>query len=255
MNRWSIALSLLTLLGPSAYAHPKPAQEARSDDTVHVVRPGESLSVIARRYGVNAKALAEANRLARPYRLRVGQKLVIPGKTDLRAGGESSPPPPPAPPASYVLEKPSFNGLAPAFIWPVEGYVSSEFGRRRRGWHAGIDIRADAGTPIFAAAAGTVYYSGWERRYGLVVKIQHAENFVTVYAHNLQMFVDVGDEVDQGQVIATVGRTGRATAYHLHFEVQNNGKVYNPLHFLAEREVSAGPEADTQPEDDDENGE
>lgn len=154
-----------------------------------------------------------------------------------------------------VLAAPDLDGRTPEFGWPVEGPVSSQFGRRRGGWHAGIDIQAEVGAPIFAAAPGTVYYSGWEKRYGLVVKIHHVDDFATVYAHNLQIFVEVGDEVSRGQVIGTVGRTGRASSYHLHFEIRNNGKVYNPLHLLPVREVYAEPEAASQPEDDDEDGE
>ncbi len=254
MKRWALALGLFTLVAPvSSSAQEKPARATIDRNTVHVVRPGETLSAIAKRYGVAATALATANGLTRPDRLRVGQKLVLPGKKnppDPRLASK-----PPSPPVHFVLEQPSFNGLAPRFIWPVEGLVSSEFGRRRSGWHAGVDIRAEVGTPIFAAAAGTVYYVGWESRYGLVVKIQHPNEFVTVYAHNLQTFVETGDEVYQGQVIATVGRTGQASAYHLHFEIRNNGKVYNPLYLVPEREILSASEATTQPEDDDENAE
>jgi murein DD-endopeptidase MepM/ murein hydrolase activator NlpD len=271
MIRRSLALGLLVLMVPTAgYAHPQ-ARQATKSKTVHVVRSGETLALLAKRYGSSVKALAEANRLVQPDRLRVGQQIVIPEKEDHTVaqapekqasqggGAPAQTVRTPAqsvgstgaltPPRYFVFSTPDFDGRAPAFGWPVAGPVSSQFGRRRSGWHAGIDIKAEVGTPVFAAASGTVYYSGWEKRYGLVVKIQHAEGFVTVYAHNLQNFVETGDEVARGQVIGTIGRTGRASSYHLHFEIRNNGKVYNPLHFLPPPEVAAELEEATQPEE------
>jgi len=127
---------------------------------------------------------------------------------------------------------PDFVEAAPPFLWPVEGPVSSTFGRRRSGWHRGIDITADRGAVIFAAAAGVVVTSGIEYRYGRVVKIEHDDGYVTVYAHNDENLVRVGMRVAAGDPIATVGRTGRATADHLHFEIRRNDAVYNPLYLL-----------------------
>ena len=115
------------------------------------------------------------------------------------------------------------------------------------GRRAGIDIKAEVGTPIQAAAAGIVIFSGWERLYGRVVKVEHDHAFVTVYAHNLHNFVETGDEVVQGRVIGTVGRTGRATTPHLHFEVRNNGRFFNPLFLLPEREIQNQTD-DAEPE-------
>jgi murein DD-endopeptidase MepM/ murein hydrolase activator NlpD len=114
----------------------------------------------------------------------------------------------------------------------VDGPVSSTFGRRRLGWHRGIDIQADLGMPVLAAAPGLVIASGYEMRYGRVVKIEHANGFVTVYAHNAENFVEVGDRIGGGQRIAAIGRTGRATAHHLHFEIRQAGLAYNPLYLL-----------------------
>jgi murein DD-endopeptidase MepM/ murein hydrolase activator NlpD len=149
---------------------------------------------------------------------------------------------------------PEFNGRSIDFAWPVMGPVLSGFGRRRSGWHAGVDIRAEVGTPILAAAPGTVYFSGWERSYGRVLRVEHDNGFTTVYAHNLQNFVEAGDRVEMGTVIGTVGRSGRATAYHLHFEIRHEGMVYNPLYLLPARDVALarGEEPPEPPEDDDE---
>jgi murein DD-endopeptidase MepM/ murein hydrolase activator NlpD len=97
---------------------------------------------------------------------------------------------------------------------------------------AGVDIRAEAGTPVVAAARGVVYASGWEGSYGWVVKIDHDDGFSTIYAHNLQNLVEVGDSVEAGAVIGLVGRSGRASGPHLHFELRRDGMAYNPLFLL-----------------------
>ena len=86
--------------------------------------------------------------------------------------------------------------------------------------------------------------SGWERAYGRVVKIWHLNDLMTVYAHNLENLAKVGDWVEQGQVIATVGSTGRATAPHLHFEIRLNGRKYNPVFWLPEVDAIAAPVRD-----------
>ena len=134
-------------------------------------------------------------------------------------------------PASLRLTIPEFAD-PPLFSWPVEGSISSNFGRRRRGWHRGLDIVAPPGTPVIASAAGLVIASGVEARYGRVVKIAHDGGFVTVYAHNTTNTVDVGEWVAAGQLIGTVGKSGRASAEHLHFEIRHEGYAYNPLYLL-----------------------
>jgi murein DD-endopeptidase MepM/ murein hydrolase activator NlpD len=131
-----------------------------------------------------------------------------------------------------VLAEPDFQEARIPLGWPVEGPVVSTFGRRARGWHAGIDISAELGSQIQAAAAGTVVFSGWIRAYGQIVKIQHSGGFITLYAHNTKNLVEEGEDVEAGQVIATVGRSGDASGPHVHFEVRRDGKAYNPLHLL-----------------------
>ena len=100
------------------------------------------------------------------------------------------------------------------------------------GWHRGIDIKAERGAVVFAAATGLVVTSDREPRYGRVVKIEHDGGFLTVYAHNEENLVEAGMRVSAGDPIATIGRTGRATAHHLHFEIRRDGSVYNPLYLL-----------------------
>ena len=135
-------------------------------------------------------------------------------------------------PKGLELTVPDFVDAAPPFAWPVEGPITSTFGRRRSAWHRGIDIKADRGAVVFAAAAGTVVTSDVEPRYGRVVKIEHEDGFVTVYAHNQENLVEPGMKVSAGDPVAIIGRTGRATSEHLHFEIRRNGAVYNPLYLL-----------------------
>jgi murein DD-endopeptidase MepM/ murein hydrolase activator NlpD len=119
------------------------------------------------------------------------------------------------------------------FIWPVRGSVISRFGSRRfAGWHHGVDIKAPPGTPIRAAAPGTVTFSGRQSSYGRTIKIAHANGLSTVYAHNSANFVKAGDPVKAGTPIGAVGRTGRATTNHVHFEIRSKGVAKNPLPLL-----------------------
>ncbi|MCL2009306.1 MAG: M23 family metallopeptidase [Synergistaceae bacterium] len=123
-------------------------------------------------------------------------------------------------------------------IWPLDGKVSSGFGRRgRRGFHAGIDIPMPSETPIVAATDGVVLLisTSRERRYrgyGNAVLIDHGDGIVTLYAHCSRINVEKGQEVRQGDVVAFVGRTGRATTAHLHFEIRKNGKPVDPIPYL-----------------------
>lgn len=119
------------------------------------------------------------------------------------------------------------------FTWPVEGKIISQFGKRRNRLHNGIDIRAQKGDPIHAAYSGIICFSGWGGRgYGRLIIIEHENSLRTYYAHNLNNLVEKGEYVEKGQMIALVGRSGRASNYHLHFEVRNSNKPINPLHFL-----------------------
>ena len=121
---------------------------------------------------------------------------------------------------------------APRLEWPLNGRVTSEYGRRGRRHHDGIDIGAPRGTEVRVAADGRVAYVGSLRGYGRMIMVQHADGFVTVYAHNALQHVRVGTPVRSGDIIATVGRTGRTTGPNLHFEVRRDNVAYDPLAFL-----------------------
>ena len=129
---------------------------------------------------------------------------------------------------------PSINGVLLASL-PVNGYVSSRFGnvsRIRSGAHTGLDIAASTGTPIKAAAAGTVTFSGTKRAYGKMIVISHGNGIETYYGHCSKLYVEVGDKVSQGETIAAVGSTGNSTGPHLHLEIRVNGVAYNPQNYV-----------------------
>jgi murein DD-endopeptidase MepM/ murein hydrolase activator NlpD len=112
--------------------------------------------------------------------------------------------------------------------WPVAGRVTSEYGYRWGRLHAGIDIAAPSGTPIGAAIAGTVIYSGWQSGYGNVVIISHGGGLSTLYGHQSRLGVSLGQVVGQGQIIGYVGSTGHSTGPHVHFETRYGGVARNP---------------------------
>ena len=109
------------------------------------------------------------------------------------------------------------------FIWPVHGVVTSGFGWRWGRMHEGIDIAVGNGTPVVAAAAGTVIVAGWLGGYGNLVVVDHGNGIATAYGHNTGVTVGIGQSVAQGQLIAYSGNTGHSTGPHVHFEVRVNG--------------------------------
>ena len=269
-SRWVGIVAVLTSavgLAPSA------TSAAALSGTAHEVRRSETLSGIARRYGISVREIVSANRLPGPRaRLQAGSRLTIPdakserrGDANPRASARSAPRAKRAalvspsardffalPPANLLLGIPDFAGPVPEFAWPIDGAVSSNFGWRWRAWHRGVDIVALEGSPIYAAAAGVVVASGIEPRYGRVVKIEHDGGFMTVYAHNLTNSVEIGHRVAAGQEIGNVGQTGRASSAHLHFEIRHEGRVVNPLYLLPLPPRVATEESAVEPEDDDE---
>lgn len=120
-----------------------------------------------------------------------------------------------------------------SFIRPCSGYLSSRYGYRWGRTHAGIDIGAGTGTPIYAADGGVITMSGWNGGYGKMIAINHENGYVTYYAHCSRLLYNAGKRVAKGDVIAYVGNTGRSTGPHLHFEVRLNGSTRNPLNYVS----------------------
>lgn len=142
--------------------------------------------------------------------------------------------------SSYAVAATGMNtstkkvSLGISLIRPVSGTVTSRFGSRWGSTHKGIDIGAPKGTPIKAAAGGTVTVAqyGYSGGYGNYVIISHGNGVQTVYGHCNTLNVKVGQKVSQGEVIATVGNTGRSTGNHLHLEIRINGVAQNPQNYL-----------------------
>jgi murein DD-endopeptidase MepM/ murein hydrolase activator NlpD len=119
-----------------------------------------------------------------------------------------------------------------ALSWPVNAPITSSFGWRWGRMHEGIDLGAAYGSPIAAAAAGTVIYAGWLGGYGNLTVIDHGGGLSTAYGHQSSIGVSVGQHVEQGEIIGNVGSTGHSTGPHLHFEVRVNGQAVDPLGYL-----------------------
>lgn len=125
--------------------------------------------------------------------------------------------------------------LGISLIKPVSGVISSRFGVNssiRSSSHTGLDIATSTGTPIKAAASGTVTFSGWKGSYGYLLVITHSNGVQTYYGHCSKLYFTAGQTVTQGETIAAVGSTGNSTGPHLHFEIRVNGIAYNPQNYL-----------------------
>ncbi len=231
---------LVIVLMMSACLHPKNPWSNYPYFLVPV-KAGDTLAAISDAYDVPVSVLQIMNEIDDPRQLRVGSYI----KVALRSSNRSL-----ARGKVYNLAEREQNraarvpaaqqgllfGSQHSMLMPVQGLVSSGFGRRGRRMHEGIDIRAQRHTPIVAAAQGRVVFSGWKRGYGRTLILRH-QNLKTLYAHCQKLLVKKGQWVLKGQTIATVGQTGRASGPHLHFEVQTlAGVAMNPFSLqLADR--------------------
>lgn len=186
---------------------------------VHTISQGETLWAIAKQYGIPLQAVVAANPGIKPQTLAAGQRLVIPARSNsglIPAASKSS------------------RSMFPSdmMIWPLLGTITSPYGWRHSGFHHGIDIAAELGSSIHAASGGDVCYAGYKAVYGRTVVIRHGEGLQTIYAHLDKILVSENQAVQAGQVIGTVGITGRTTGPHLHFEVRQDDKTQNPIRYL-----------------------
>jgi murein DD-endopeptidase MepM/ murein hydrolase activator NlpD len=194
----------------------------------YTVRSGETLSGIARRLDVGLTELARANHLSAPYRLYAGQRLEVPRGGAYRTAVVELGDAEPSTVRLATGAPPPLKGSD--FLWPVNGKVIGKYGpidqwRRRDG----IDIAARRGAPVLAAQDGIVAYAGdGIRGYGQMILLRHDQGYITTYAYNATLLVEVGDVVRRGQVIARVGDTGDATQTMLHFELRQGRKPIDP---------------------------
>jgi murein DD-endopeptidase MepM/ murein hydrolase activator NlpD len=208
----------------------------------HAVRPGENLYRIGLRYGVPVRVLVKMNRIRDVHSMRVGTKIWIPRSRSrvARSSRSSAPRRAAAPPARRTsgeearrqARREASRSSKLSFAWPVRGRLTSSFGLRGGRPHEGVDLAARRGTSIYASEAGKVIHSGRLGDYGNVVIVKHAGHYRTVYAHASKTLVRKGQFVEKRQKIALVGRTGRATGPHLHFEIRRRETPRNPMLYL-----------------------
>lgn len=192
-------------------------QVPASRSGIYVIQAGDTIWGIADQYKISANDLMRFNVNVNPNNLKIGDKLVLPDNI-----------------RRVPIEEPSrsFN-LSPMYLsWPLSGIITSAFGWRKSGFHHGLDIAADTGTPIKACAAGKVVFTGWKSVYGRTVVVEHYNGEQTLYAHASKILVTNGQKVIKGQKIALVGATGNATGPHLHLEIKKGGQTLNPLKYL-----------------------
>ena len=130
--------------------------------------------------------------------------------------------------SSSIVPGPTGAASAAGFVWPVHGVLTSGYGWRWGRMHEGIDLAVSSGTPVVAAAAGTVIVAGWMGGYGNLVVVDHGNGISTAYGHNTSVTVGVGQSVAQGQLIAYSGNTGHSTGPHVHFEVPDQRVARRP---------------------------
>jgi murein DD-endopeptidase MepM/ murein hydrolase activator NlpD len=206
---------------------------------LHTVAPGQTLYRIAKAYGVTVDAIAETNNIEDTTQIKVGQQLWIPGAKEGKPVPEYDAPEPAAPDRPLPPEAPKQRpkvvevGRKDGVLsWPLKGVLYARFGRKGKEPHDGIDLAAPAATPVQTAGPGTVLFAGEQKGYGLIVIVEHDNGLVTLYAHNRDVRVKTNQKVKAGQVVATVGDSGRTSGPHLHFEVRKEGLPVDPLEYL-----------------------
>ena len=223
---WVLA-SLLVAGCATSTGAPVVEAKPKRKGVYHTVKRHQTLWRICKTYDVNMAHVAKVNGIKDVSKIRVGQKIFIPGAETVRH-------------VEIYIEDLGSSGAKPVkiepgkirgrFVWPVRGAIIRRFDRSRQNRHDGIDIAAPLGTPVKSADSGKVIYSGNEiKGYGNIIIIKHGPIFSSVYAHNAENLVREGDLVKRGQMIARVGQTGRAHQAHLHFQIRNHSRPMDPL--------------------------
>ena len=178
---------------------------------LYKIGPGQNIESIAENFNIESSVIREANNIGPREKVNVDRLVLIPGV------------------------KPEFgykDRLEKMLVAPINGRISSYYGKRWGRIHEGIDYAVNTGTSIRAAGAGRVVYSGWSNGYGYTVIIEHRKGLRTLYAHNSKLLVHSGEWVERNEIISKSGNTGNSTGPHLHFEVRINSRAVNPLNYL-----------------------
>ncbi len=188
----------------------------------YVIQKGDTLAKIAKRYGVAMEDIQRENAIYDPQDIFVGLEIIILKQNKVKRKKITK------------QEHKSLKNKA-NFIFPVEGRVTSPFGKRWGHMHTGVDFSSNKGREIKAAADGVVVFAGNRGGYGRAIIIQHTKRIKTLYGHNEKIYVHKGQRVKQGQVISYMGKTGIATGVHLHFEVRIDNVPHDPFLYLPSR--------------------
>ena len=265
-----LAVQVPTQMAPQMA--PQMATRMATQAAMHVVKGGDTVYSIARRYQVDMDALVRLNTIPASYVISPGQRLLLPdrpaaetelagqlaaGATKLSSAAAASEPvaqtmvaawtpssqpaqvlaamPPPAVPGP-IPEAPPRAG--DKFLWPVDGELLLNFGPKQGGLHNdGINIAAPRGSPVLAAENGVVAYVGNELRgFGNLLLIKHDDGWMTAYAHNEAILVGRGARVERGQIVARVGDSGNVVTPQLHFEIRRGTRAVDPANLLAPRQ-------------------
>ena len=226
ISTFQTALKRLTLISTiavlAACAGNNTSSNRAIPDGYYKVRPGDTLTQIAKRYGQNVNTLVAWNNLANASQIEVGQVLRVRRHV--------------AAPRNIATQQRQATAVTPinrlSLQWPTDNASSSIIQRYNGTTSKGIDIAGTQGQQIRSAAAGTVIYVGEEvRGYGKLILISHNDYTITAYAHNDTLLVQKDQKVQAGQVIATMGSSD-TDSVKLHFEVRLNGKAVDPLPYL-----------------------
>jgi murein DD-endopeptidase MepM/ murein hydrolase activator NlpD len=247
--RWANGLSASAKLHPDQELIILPV-----DGTLHTVSRGQTLGKIAQIYGISTNTIAKQNKIQGGY-IIPGEQLIIPGAKpvagspavvasvgealrfadelpskdiQLRLGSPTIPGTARAPAISALITQTLLQSPCGPDCRITQGYQPG---------HYAVDMQVRGGGPIYAAEEGTVIRADWgyDGGYGNVIEIDHGNGLITLYAHNKELYVHVGDHVKRGQAISFMGNTGRVhgpTGIHTHFEVRVNGVKKNPLLYL-----------------------
>ena len=182
----------------------------------YLVKKGDTLEKIAKKFGVKISDLVKINNLGNGNKLIAGKEILIPSN-NLKVSAKI-----PSKVTKIIPEFVSALSEIGNILVPVSG-----LNQKRIHSNNGIDISAECGSPVYAANSGVVIesFDGWNGGYGNYIVIKH-DKFETLYGHLSQRFVEVGDYVEKGSLIGLVGATGKATGCHLHFETRG---IKNPL--------------------------
>lgn len=218
--RFLIVITLTGLLTGCASTAPllKLKESRRPPGVYYDVKRGDTLWRISKLYDVDVKDIVRANKLPDATKIDVGQKLFIPSAEKKTVYSKT------------LTTKPSSG----TFSWPVAGKVISYFGSKKGlVINKGIDIEAREGSKVVAAESGVISFVDENMKgLGKTIIIDHENGFSTVYAHNSEILVKAGQRVTRNQLIARVGKTGRAWKPHLHFQIRKEHEPQNPFYYL-----------------------